>query len=77
MAKEPGPVRFCPACGAGRISIGYGERVDHYINFKFIVLDVYCKACGWSGHIEPDVEEWEGGRWENTGFIELKADEGQ
>jgi len=72
MAKEPGPVRFCPSCGSGQqLSIGYGERFDRDIDVKFVTLDTYCGVCGWSGHIEPDVEEWEGGRWENTRAIQL------
>lgn len=69
MAKEPGPVRFCPSCGSGQINIEYGERFDYDIDFKFISLDTYCGACGWSGCIEPDVDEWEGDRWKNTLFI--------
>jgi len=67
----PGPVRFCPSCGSGRINIGYGERFDDAINFKFVTLDTYCDVCGWSGHIEPDAPEWEGDRWRDTRFIKL------
>ncbi len=67
MVKKPGPVRFCPSCGSGqRLSIGYGERFDRDIGVKFVALDTYCNACGWSGYIEPDVEEWEEGRWHVT-----------
>ena len=78
MSNKPGPVRFCPSCGSGKqLNIAYGERLDADIQVKFISLDVYCRSCGWSGYIEPDVEEWEGDRWENTGFIALKADEGR
>ena len=69
MAKEPGPVRFCPSCGGGRLSIVYGERFDYDVDFKFISLDAHCEGCGWSGYIEPDVEEWEGDRWKNTQYI--------
>lgn len=64
----PGPVRFCPACGSGRIDIAYGERSDEVVG-TIICLDTYCGNCGWSGHIEPDVDEWEGDRWKNTWFI--------
>src|SRR5690606_9340682 len=71
LVATPGPVRLCPACGAGRLSIGYGERADRYIGIKFIVLDVHCKVCGWSGHIEPDVPEWEGDRWRDTRAVQL------
>jgi len=68
----PGPVRFCPACGAGKkLSIACFERTDVYINSTFIVLEVHCKICGWSGHIEPDDEEWEGDRWQDTRAIQL------
>lgn len=62
MAKKPGPVRFCPSCGSGKIDIAYSERLDADIEVKFISLDTYCRSCGWSGYIEPDVEEWEEGR---------------
>jgi len=67
----PGPVRFCPACGGGKLSIAYSERIDPGIHVKFVVLDTYCKVCGWSGHIEPDVPEWEGDRWRDTRAVQL------
>ena len=69
MEKKPGPVRFCPSCGGGQLSIVYGERFDYDVDYKFISLDAHCEICGWSGYIEPDVEEWEGDRWRNTKFI--------
>lgn len=72
MAKKPGPVRFCPSCGSGQqLSIGYGERFDHDAECNFISLDAYCEVCGWSGCIEPDVDQWEGDRWMDTDFIKL------
>jgi len=68
----PGPVRFCPSCGSGqKLSIDCSERTDLSINAKFIVLDLYCYKCGWSGYIEPDDEEWEGDRWLDTRVIQL------
>ena len=63
------PVRFCPSCRSRQINVAYGERLDSDIHVKFISLDVYCRFCGWSGHIEPDIPEWEGDRWENTQYI--------
>lgn len=67
----PGPIRFCPACGGGKIDITYGEKHDDVIGV-ILRLDAYCGDCGWSGYIEPDDEEWEGDRWQNTWFIDLK-----
>ena len=68
----PGPVKFCPSCGGGNIDIAYGEKHDDVIGVVFVSLDTYCGDCGWSGYIEPDDNEWEGGRWQNTWFIDLK-----
>jgi hypothetical protein len=65
------PVRFCPSCRSRQINVAYGERFDADVQAKFISLDVYCRFCGWSGCIEPDVEEWEGDRWMDTDFIKL------
>jgi len=67
----PGPVRFCPSCGSGHLSVAYGERLDPDVQVEFISLDVYCRSCGWSGYIQPDIEEWEGGRWRATDYIKL------
>jgi len=67
----PGPVHFCPSCGSGKIDIAYGEKYDEVLG-TYISLDTYCGNCGWSGYIEPDNNEWEGNRWENTDFIDLK-----
>lgn len=66
----PGPVKFCPACGSGRIDVAYGELEEVF--GTIVRLDTYCGNCGWSGHIEPDDNEWEGDRWEDTWFIDLK-----
>ena len=65
----PGPVRFCPSCGSGQIDIAYGERIEEVRTF--VCLDTYCSVCGWSGCIEPDVDQWEGDRWMDTDFIKL------
>lgn len=72
MSKKPGPIRFCPSCGSGQnLNIAYGERLDPDVQVEFISLDVYCRACGWSGYIQPDIEEWEEGRWVDTHVINL------
>lgn len=71
MSKKPGPVRFCPSCGSGKLSVAYGERLDADIQVKFVSLDVFCHSCEWSGYIQPDLEQWEEGRWRDTDFIKL------
>jgi RNase P subunit RPR2 len=49
--------KFCPGCGqALQENIATVERID---SDGKPVWDTYCKNCGWTGRISPDIEEVE------------------
>ena len=52
MSKRP---KFCLECGqALKKNIATVERIE---NDGKTIWDTYCKRCGWSGKISPDIEE--------------------